>query len=139
MMIRLVSAALGGIVVAVIVVGIVEMIGHTIFPPPADLDLSDPAQAAKLIERLPVASLLFVLIAWAAGSFTGGCVATVIARRASIVPALAVAVAMLLGTLYSLYVIPHPLWMAAAGLLIPFPAAWLGARLAQSRGRPAAS
>lgn len=131
-MIRLVLAALGGIATAVVVVAVVEAIGHAVFPPPADLDLSDPEQAAKLIERLPVAALLFVVIAWAAGSFAGGYLATVIARKASIVPALAVAVAMLLGTLFSLYVIPHPLWMAAAGLLIPFPLAWLGSHSVRS-------
>ena len=27
--------------------------------------------------------------------------------------------------------IPHPLWMTVTGVLLPLPAAWLGARLAR--------
>lgn len=130
---RKLFAAVAGIIAAVVTVGVIETFGHMMFPPPPDLDLSDPDQLATLVDRLPPAALMFVIAAWIAGSFVGGVVATLIARRETIVPAMTVAAAMLFGALYSLFMIPHPLWMAIAGIASPLPSAWLGAIVAGIR------
>ena len=127
---RKLFAAIAGIIAAALVVGVIETLGHMMFPPPPDVDLSDPDQLATLIDRLPLAALVFVVAAWLVGSFAGGVVATMIARRETIVPAMAVAAMMLFGALYSLLTIPHPLWMAIAGIALPLPFAWLGAIVA---------
>ncbi len=124
---RKLFAAIAGIITAVVTVGAIQSLGHMIFPPPPDVNLSDPNQLAALIERMPPAALIFVVAAWLVGSFAGAVVATLIARRETIVPAMTVAAAVLFGALYSLFMISHPLWMAIAGIALPLPSAWLGA------------
>jgi hypothetical protein len=62
----------------------------------------------------------------------GGYVAASIARKPR--PALAVGIVIVLGVIANAVMIPHPLWMTAAGVLLPVPAAWLGAQLATRRG-----
>jgi hypothetical protein len=37
------------------------------------------------------------------------------------------------GVIANAVMIPHPPWMTIAGVLLPVPAAWLGARLATRR------
>ncbi len=130
---RKLFAAIAGVITAVLTVGAIQSLGHMIFPPPPDANLSDPDQLAAFIERLPPSALLFVVAAWLIGSFAGAVVATLVARRETIVPAMAVAAAVLFGALYSLFMIPHPLWMAVAGIALPLPFAWLGAIVAGIR------
>lgn len=132
-MIRNASAALAGIVAAVILVAVVEAVGHVVFPPPADIDLDDPAAVAGIIAELPAGALVFVVLGWACGAFGGGYVAMKMARGTSRVPAVLVAVVLLAATGWTLYAIPHPYWMALAGIVIPVPLALMGAAAA---GRP---
>ena len=76
---------------------------------------------------LPAGAFAMVLLGWFLGSFAGAYVAHAIAKR----PATAWAVAMIfiLFTIMNFVMIPHPLWMIAAGLLIPLASAWLALRL----------
>jgi hypothetical protein len=75
------------------------------------------------------------VLAWVIGAFDGGFVAALIAggnrpRIAALVPALMV----IAGVVGMIVVMPaHPTWMSAAGLLLPIPAALLGAKLAGAR------
>ncbi len=41
-MIRNAAAIIGGIIIAFLTVMLVDMLNHTIYPPPAGLDFSDP-------------------------------------------------------------------------------------------------
>ncbi|MBD8527678.1 hypothetical protein [Pseudomarimonas arenosa] len=74
------------------------------------------------------------MLAWAAGAFVGSAMAAQLSRCAPLGPCLAVGVAMLLGTAVSLWMIPHPMWMAAAGLLLPLPIGCANARRLPRRG-----
>jgi hypothetical protein len=128
---RQILAAVVGIVVAVLVVGLIEMGSHQIYPPPAGIDFHDQAQVAAMVANLPVGALLFVLLAWALGSLLGAFVAAKISVGNRARPALAVAVLMLAAVAFNLVAFPHPLWMALTGLLLPLPCALLGARWAR--------
>ena len=127
-MLRQIAAALLGVLVAFLVVALVQRLGHMVFPPPAELAGADAREIAAAIERLPFGALLFVVAAWGLGSFTGAAVASHLARPPSVVPGLAVGAAVLGATLLTLFNLPHPVWMALAGALLPLPAAWLGYR-----------
>lgn len=72
-----------GIILGSIAVFIVETIGHLIFPPPAGIDVTDPEQLKQVIEQLPIGALIFVLLAWAIGSFVGGYVTSKVAKTDS--------------------------------------------------------
>ena len=132
-MLRKLLACLAGILVMGVTVGLVEGMGHALFPPPEGLDLSNPEHLAGLMEQIPWQAKLMVLLAWAGGALAGSLVAGQIARAAPLGPCLVVAVAMLLGTAVSLWMIPHPWWMAAAGIALPLPIAWACARWISSR------
>ena len=82
----------------------------------------------------PVAAKAFVVMAWVVGAFSGGWVAAKISRKYPRAAAVIVALMVVLGVVGMILQLPdHPRWMAALGLLLPIPAALLGARLAGPR------
>jgi len=95
---------------------------------PPGIDFHDPTQVAAHVAKLPAAAFVIVLAAWTIGSFAGGWVAAAISRHWPRACALCVAAFMLAGVAYNVIVLPHPLWMSVLGLLLPIPAALLGAR-----------
>ena len=129
---RTLLGAVVGLVFAVATVMLIEFAGHQVFPPPAGLDPMVTEDMAKIIQALPIGAMVFVVAAWVIGAFDGGFVAALIARNghpraAAVVPALMV----MAGVVGMIIQMPaHPAWMSAAGLLLPMPAALLGAALA---------
>ena len=112
-----------GIVTAMIVVSVVEAIGLRIFPPPADINLSNAADLQRLIETMPAAGKSMVLAAWFLGAFIGGWVALIITQwRMS--PWI-ICTVIIAGGIWSMVMIPHPAWMMAAGVALPLLAALL--------------
>lgn len=131
-MLKKLLGILAGMVAGGLTVGIVESVGHMIFPPPAGVNAADPEALATIMDQIPVGAKLAVIAAWAAGSLVAGWVAAKIAAPAGMLPALVAGAVLLAGGLYSLVTIPHPVWMAALGILVPLPMAWAGARLARA-------
>jgi hypothetical protein len=127
-MIRTIFSALVGAVVAGLVVAAVEAAGHRLFPPPEGLDPSDPEALAEAIATMPTLALLFVPLAWFLGTLVGAAVAANLSREHRKIAGLSVGGLIFAGSAFTLVQIPHPLWLAAAGLLgIPI-AAWTGSR-----------
>jgi len=129
-MIRSVLAVVAGVIVAVIVVGVVEAIGHAIYPPP-EIDLSDSEALQAIIAKLPVGAIAFMLVAWGLGSFAGGLTAAGIAGRAHTAHASFVGGIQMAFGILTILMIPHPLWFVIASFAIVIPSAWLGAQLAK--------
>ncbi|HUF47127.1 MAG TPA: hypothetical protein VMM93_04865, partial [Vicinamibacterales bacterium] len=127
-MIRSLAAVVAGLVAAFAVMTVVEAVGHTIYPPPPDLDPLTPEGMAAIVAHLPTGALLFVLAAYVCGGLAGGAVAGRVARGRPVEPAL-VGTVLTLGALVNVITIPHPLWMSAASVAVQLPAAWLGGRL----------
>jgi membrane protein YdbS with pleckstrin-like domain len=128
-----VLVALAGIVVGVLTVAIVESIGHLIYPPPAGVDLKDPEQLAAIIDTIPFPAKLMVLLAWGLGTFGGGVTGVFLSGRKAW-PAGVVALVMLLAAGWTLFIIPHPIWMIAATLVITAVAWLLATRFARDSG-----
>lgn len=127
---RTILAVILGIVVAGLIVAGIETIGHTLNPPPPGTDLTSPEALKTLIASLPVAALVIVVLAWALGSIGGGFTAAKISRQHKRGAALAVGIVMVLLVASNFFVIPHPLWMMALGVLLPIPLALVGRKLA---------
>ena len=70
-MIRSIGAAIVGIIVAMLTIQAVQMLGHLVYPPPADIEFSEPEQVREFMASLPVGSILFIGVAWAAGTLLG--------------------------------------------------------------------
>ena len=134
-MLRSLLGALLGVVVAMLTITAVEFLGHQAYPPPPGLDPMDPTDMERILGLLPLGAKWFIVGAWTCGAFLGGLAAALVARHpriAALVPALLVMAGVVM---VSLQMPGHPRWMAVAGLLLPIPAALLGATLARTLRR----
>jgi len=132
-MIRRLTAAIVGLLVALAVLAAVGYIDARLYPPPAAFDTGNKAAVAARLAGLPAAALFIVLGGWALGAFAGGCVAMRLARdRASARPALLVALALLAASVANMISVAHPVWFWI-GSFIAIPA---GSALAIALCRP---
>lgn len=127
-----VLAVMGGLVVGMILIGLLEGLGHLLFPLPEGIDTSDMDAMAEYIKTAPAAALIWVFVAWLVGAFGGGVAASMIGKDFGRMPAYGVGIILTLFGLMNIYMIPHPAWFWL-GLLIFIPAALLGYRYATSR------
>ena len=124
-MIRNIGAALAGLLTAFVLIYLIEMLGHSIYPPPPDLDFSDPEAMRPYVASLPPLALLFPMFAWFIGTFAGTLVASFIGTAKPILFAAVVGIFILAGTIANMIVIPHPLWFAVVALIGIAASAWL--------------
>ena len=132
---RTIAGVVVGVVVAWLTIMLAEFASAPLHPMPAGLDMRDPESVAAFVATLPASALLLVLSGWVLGGLVGGYVAASISRKPR--AALTVGIVIVLGVIANAVMIPHPMWMTIAGVLLPVPAAWLGAKLA-TRGARAA-
>ena len=132
---RTIAGVVVGVVVAWLTIMLAEFASAPLHPVPAGLDMRDPESVAAFVATLPASALLLVLSGWVLGGLVGGYVAASISRKPR--AALTVGIVIVLGVIANAVMIPHPMWMTIAGVLLPVPAAWLGAKLA-TRGASAA-
>ena len=116
-MLRKLAAAIAAVIVAMITIQIVQMVGHLVYPPPADVEFGDPEQVREFMSTLPVGSILFVGAAWAIGTFTGTLAGALIARAGATPYAIVVGGFVLAGAILMLVIIPHPWWFTIAAPL----------------------
>lgn len=131
---KLIGGSLVGILVAGLIVFLVESMGHSIFPPPQGIDVTDPADLARLMDVMPVGAQAIVLLGWFAGSYVGGWVGYMLWRQRPtpwVVSAFIVA-----GALFSFATIPHPWWMIVGGIALPLLAALLVVRRTRGDSAP---
>ena len=128
---RVFLSLLAGAVIAVVCVGVLESIGHMIFPPPPGVDVSDPEVLKTIMDDIPLGAQISVLVAWTVATFAGGSVAAWLAR-AGTWPAWAIAGLMLVLIGINLVWIPHPTWMIICAVLLTIIAGFLASRMPTS-------
>jgi hypothetical protein len=136
--IRNILGIIAGIAVAVLTVMAVQGIGHALYPYPADVDLNDPEQIARVFPTIPVAAKLFVVAAWFGGALAGAAVAKGLGGRGWAAWTIAVLIAV--GALANIFVIPHPVWMQISAVVAPLLGGLIANHLVRRRetGRSAA-
>jgi hypothetical protein len=125
-----------GIVVAFLCVFAVEWVGHSLYPPPAGLDATNPADQARLMEAMPAAAKAIVLGAWFVAALAGAWTANRIAGRS--LAGWIVALLVVATGIATMVMIPHPAWMWAGGIALPLAGAWIADRMAARRPAAAA-
>jgi len=133
---RMLLGIVAGIVVAFLCVFAVEWIGHGLYPPPAGLDVGNPAGQARLMDAMPTAAKAMVLLAWFAGALAGAWTANRIAGRG--LAGWVVALLVIAAGIATMLMIPHPAWMWAGGIALPLLAAWIADRMSARRPAGAA-
>lgn len=124
---RTILGILAGLVVAWLTMSACEFASLYLHRPPVGMDLRDPQALAVHIAAAPASAMLVVVAGWTLAALLGGWVAARIARHRR-TAALVIGALVVLGVVANNMMIPHPLWMTIAGVLLPIPAAWLAAR-----------
>lgn len=118
---------IAGVVALGLVVWVVEAISHTIWPMPVGIDPKDPAQLAKVMDLVPLAAKIAVVVAWFLGAVAGAWVGAKVAQWPT-AGWIVVAIGICLGVM-TLFMIPHPLWMQVAAVLVPLAGGWIATKL----------
>ncbi len=120
---RFALSCITGIITAIVLVSIIESIGHRKYPPPTDLDWTDKEAVGAFVKTLPTGALLYVLAAWVIGAFVGSTVGGLMARPFRVFVAVVVGAFVLMASVFNLVMIPHPVWFAiSAVVLVPLAA-----------------
>ena len=126
---RLGIALLAGIIAAFITIALIETAAHTVYPAPPGLDYSNPDILRQYVTALPVGAKLAVLAAWLFGTIDGVFVACLVNKGRYGLCAGVLGGLVLAATIANMMFIPHPVWLAGAGIIgIPL-AAFLVSRL----------
>lgn len=129
---RKISAVVLGVVVAVVLIIAIEALGHSAYPLPEGLDISNSEAMQAYVMGLPIGALLFVMGAWLVATLAGGLLACFIARETPLVYAAIVGGLVLLGTVINLMSIPHPPWFSITSVLAIIAMIFLTGRLGTS-------
>ena len=123
-----IGAVFAGLLSGMLVIMVIEMASSMVYPMPEGLDPEDAEAMTAFVASLPIGAFLFVLLAYAMGSFAGGFVAGKIGG--SFVPPVIVAALLEIGAAINLLQIVHPTWFMVVSLMICLPGALIGGRLA---------
>ncbi len=124
-----IAAGVVGVLIAGGIVWLAEMIGHSVYPPPPELDFSDADSLRAYISGLPLGAFLFVGGGWFLGTLGGTMAACRIGAAKPPIFAMVVGGFMLAATAFNLVLIPHPVWFSITGVAGIIVAAWLGMTL----------
>ena len=127
---RKILGVIAGVVALGIVVWVVEAVSHTIWPMPTGVDPTDPKQLATVMDLVPLAAKVAVVVAWFLGALAGAWVGTKVAQW-PVAGWIVVAIGVCFGVM-TLFMIPHPLWMQVAAVAAPLAGGWVATKLAGS-------
>ena len=132
-MIRSALVLLGGVIVSVLVVLLMDAVVGRIYPLPPGTDMGDPERFRQAIGALPVGAFVLLVVGWALAAGAGAYVAARLATHAAAIHGLIVALFVLVATVSNLARIPHPVWMWPAAIILIPAAGWAAARLGARR------
>jgi hypothetical protein len=127
--IRSALVLLGGVVAAVLVVGVMDAVVGSMYALPAGVDPNNPESMRQAVAALPVAAFLLLLVGWVLAAGVGSYLAARQATHARPVHGLIVALFVLVATVANLAKIPHPLWLWPATIILIPAAGWAATRL----------
>ncbi len=128
-MLRNILGLFVGVILGFVAIAAVESLGHVIFAPPEGFDPTDPQGIKAYAATAPFGAMVFVVVAWAVGSFTGGFTGSLVAKNSKMLWGIIIGSIMLGASLLNLFSIPHPLWMKISVLFVFIPPAMAGAFL----------
>jgi hypothetical protein len=104
-MLRIILGIVAGLLAVFITVGMIEYVGHLLFPVRSDGN------------AIPPAVQVLVLAAYFLAALIGGWIAASVSGRSW--TAWAVALVVVAGAIGSMFMVPHPQWMQVAAVLAP--------------------
>ena len=132
-MLRLTGSIVVGVVVAFLIVMAGDMLSQSLAASagPAPADMTDRAAMGAYMAGLPTGVFIVMLATWTVAAFAAAAIAARFGRRGAW-PGWVAGGLFLCATAANLLMIPHPAWMAVAGVVLVVAAAWFGARAGSS-------
>ena len=127
-----VLAIIAALVTMFVVVSILQMVSHEIFPPPEGMDKEDKEAIKRFIAEAPTKALIMIPLGWVLGSFAGALVGSNINPAKKRIIFFVVSIFTLMSALMMMILYPSPwyFWVISAFI---FPAALLGSRLVPAK------
>ncbi|WP_299123602.1 hypothetical protein [uncultured Winogradskyella sp.] len=128
-----VLATIVGFIVAAATVYIFEtLIGHSVFPLPEGAKPMDMEWIKDNMDKIPVGSKVFVVIAHFLGIIAGMFVAAKISKI-SLIPSYIVGALMIAATFFNIFVLPKELWFSLSDGILAFIGFIIGTSLANKQ------
>ena len=119
-------AIVAGFLAVLMVIGIIQAVGHKVSPPPEDLDFKDPSALREFVSQASPLQLAWIPLGYFSGPFAGILLAAWIVQENEVVLAVAIGLPMLVMGIHMVRKYPGPAWFNVA-IISAFPA---GAALA---------
>ena len=136
---RRVIGIVAGLVTGFVLVYLLQMLGHLIFPPPKGIDMMNREEIARIMDEIPLGGHLSVVIAWFVGTLGAAFVATRVGQETTMTAAYIIGGIEIGFGAINFLSIPHPTWMIVAGLLAFAAGAHVGGKTALWRDPDRAS
>lgn len=134
-MLRDIAAVIAGLAVSIIIIMAVQMVGHTLWPPPEGLDWNDTEVVRTYTSQLPFLALLFPIVSYFLGALAGPFVACRIGTLKPLVFVGIIGIVLLASTIANLIQMPHPIWFSILAVAAVIIGGWLALQLGSSRPR----
>ncbi len=122
-------AVIGGIVIGVVLLGMVQSLLQALSPPAVDPDYTNPEAMATYIQGLSIWQLLSVPLCYAAGAFGGGFAGSRITDADPQPVGRIIGIGLTVFALINFLPLPYPWWIILPGILVNLPFALWGARV----------
>ena len=123
---------IAGIVAGAALSLLVGFIGTSIYPYPAEIDLQDVSRTGEAFATTGLGYRLFVVLAWFASAFGGGVVAKLVSGQ--LWPLWGTTAVMTLNALATIFVLPLPVWMQIASVVVTVAGGFLATHVGRGRG-----
>lgn len=130
--IRSALVLLGGVIVSVLVVVVVDTLIGMMYPLPAGTDRNDRAALARAVAAMPTSAFVLFAIGWVTAAASGAYVAARLATRSPTLHGMIVAIFVLVATVANLAALPHPVWLWPAAIILIPAAGWFATRFVKA-------
>ena len=128
-----VLATIVGLIIASLTVYIFEsLIGHNLFPLPEGSDPTNMEWIKDNMDKIPIGSKIFVIIAHFVGIITGMFVAAKISKT-NMIPSYIIGAFMILATLFTIFMLPKEMWFTLSDGILVIVGFFIGKGLAEKQ------
>jgi hypothetical protein len=114
-MLRRILGVILGLVVGLLVIFTVEGVGHTLFPPDAGVNLTDPREMAQVMAHVSSQAKVMILLAWTLGLMSATATADLIAGRRPLAGRIVGALLLALAA-WTAATTHYPVWLTVGAL-----------------------
>jgi hypothetical protein len=125
--VRIVLGVVIGIAVGLGLVMIGDAINHRLWPPPPEVQVTNPEAIRAYMQSAPITSLLGLPVTWTIAAFAAGFGGAKISAKPWV--GWVAGGLIFAATCLNLAMIPHPVWMLVTAIIFVPVAAWLGGKL----------